>query len=896
MRVIIKLGLLIFMTAVSTAFAAVKFVPPAGSPIAKGEHPRIFVTRADLPRLRAKIQTHYGTDFRAFVDHMDSLMEVPPGSGIFSEWNEIFGSARSFALLYLIDPQTILGRPGKYSRQQYGQKALEMALYIAKNLDDTWKETHNGAKNLSTAKGGLASLALQVVYDWTHDLATLEQRRAIVDRLITMWNNKYDSKKLKLENHYTANAHVYAGALCFYGDNDLGPSYTAKAQEMMDSFQDIFMIRQLAVAERLFEGSSDWIEGDSYSFDALVSLLMLAGAAESALGMKLIATNPWLKYSPYYIYYYTIPMPYQGEYYFSQQNTSTMLEVRGRPASAVMNMIAAKLYEDDPNLAGFASWFLHESPYGLDVDEFKYYEPHLFDFFYKFIFGSKHVPSKSPDEAGVPLSVQLGQMHAMRSDHSINDATLIQFFAFKYWYSNGHNETEMGAINIHRFGPLAISAANSKNAGKGIPRVRSGGKGMVLNNILGIAGDNRLSVEFESDGTDADTPEYFQDGRNNHIGTVEAREYRPGLYDYINYNYTRAYRDGNKTRLARRAVVYLRGPVNKEFVVVMDRLDSDREKYFILHTPADIEAVDGRWNSVGSGHWVTGTRILKVVNRIDKAHGQMYITSVFPQNITVHKFGGPGYEWVLADGTPLDYDASNFSEKAAFFLSSHTLQIRSFDNQFLTVMQIGDANTMEVNASVKRLSGSNWIGALIDEERLVIFSNQEKPIENFAYTIYSQKAVKHLITEMKPRYEYTVKRGNTVVARGTTGPNGTISFTDNPGGTATYMVELGAFTSTEESKDAALPKSIRLVNYPNPFNPRTTIYFSIPVFGATTLMIFNMRGQVVRTLVADTLQPGEYKVEWDGRDNKGRRVASGVYPCRLSVGELVAWNKLVMAK
>ncbi len=888
-------GMLLFIT--SGTAASIKFVAPAGSAIANGDHPRIFITKADIPKLRAKIQTYYADDFRRFLKQMDALYNVAPGSGDLGQWNEMFGAARSYALLYILDPQTILGNGGQYSRVDYGKKALEIGLYLAKNLPDNWKETHNGGKNLTTKKGGLGALALQVVYDWTHDLATLEERRAIVDRLITMWDNKYDSDKVKLENHYAANVHVYSAALCFYGDNDLGPTYMTKAQQMMDSFQDIFITRQLGVAERLFEGSADWVEGDSYSLDGYTGILLLAAAAESAMNADYFYQSSWIRYAPFYFYYYTIPMPYKGQYYFSQQNTSTVVKMRTRSVSSVMNMIAAKLVDKAPDIAGFASWFIHNSPYGLEVDEYKYYEPYLYDFFFKFIFGSKHVPPKSPDEANVPLSMHLGQMHAMRSDHSINDATLIQFFAFKFWYSNGHNEPEMGAINIHRFGPLAISAANTKNAGDGIPRVSRGGKGMAQNNIFGLGDDQKLSVEFDSDGDAGDLPEYFEDGRNNHIGTVEAREYRPGLYDYVNYNYTRAYRDGNKTRLARRAVVYLRGPVNHEYVVVMDRVDSDREKFFLLHTPTDIQAVDNTWQSAGSGHWVSAGRVFKVVNRIDQAHGQMYVTSVFPRNVTAHKFGGPGYEWVWADGTRLNYNPANFSEKAAYLLSAHTLQFRSFDNQFLTVMQLGDANTMGERATVEGLTGPNWIGALMEKERLVIFSNSETPLSDFSYSVNSTRNVKHLITELKKNREYTVRVGGTVVASGVTGPNGTISFTHNPGGSATYSIKLGAVvTGVKGVQGAALPRNLRLMNFPNPFNPATTIAFSVPFTAYTTLTIFDTTGRKVRTLVADSLHPGEYKVRWDGTDEKGVRVASGVYPYRLAVGELIAWNKLVLAK
>jgi len=877
----------------SLDLSAQTFTPRPNSPIAKGAHPRLFVTAEGVIAMRGKIKNYYKPDFQNFVNDLDGLYNASPGAGALAEWNAIFGAARSFALLYQIDPTTI-DVAAQHSKKEYGQKALALGLHIAQKLPDDWDELHHGASNLTTQEGGLASLALQVVYDWTHDLSTLEQRQALASRLITMWNNRYDSEKVKLENHYAANVHVYGGALCFYNDSALGAAYMNSAQQMMNSFQDVFIERQLGVAAKIFEGSSDWMEGDSYSMDAFIGLMMLAGAAGSALDENFFAANPWLHEAPYFIYYSINPMPYDGEYYFTQHNTASGLTGRNRNTSAIMNMAAASLQASDPNLAAFAAWFCEQSPYGLRVDDYAYYEPHLFDFFYKFVFGTRPVAKKSPEEAAIPLSFHLGQMHVMRSEHGSDDAALIQFFSPQYWYQNGHNEEENGSFNLHRFGPLVIAAVCTKNAGAGIPRADEG-KGMAQNNVFGLGPDKELSLEKGSIGDEADTPQDFVIGANTHIGTVEAREHWPGLHDYVNYNYTRSYKAGSKTPLARRALVYLRGPVNREFVVIMDRVESQQEKYFVIHTPVDIAAIGGTWNEAGSGHWTSAAKTVQVTNRLDRSHGQMYLTSVWPQNTTLHKFGGPGYEWVWADGSKVDYRGT-FSEIASYLYSDHTLQIRSPENLFLTVMQLGDANTMSEPATVEGMAGVFWIGALLDKERLVIFSKNEKPLTEFYYTMSSSKTVKHLLTEVDKRREFTVTKGTSVVARGTTGPNGTIAFSDQPNGAATYTVKLGAASAVNEADLSEIPRTLELRNYPNPFNPSTIITFSLPKSGKATLAIYNTAGQLVRTLIFGALASGAHQVRWDATNDEGVRVSSGVYLCRLEFGGLVSQVKLVLAK
>jgi hypothetical protein len=92
-------------------------------------------------------------------------------------------------------------------------------------------------------------------------------------------------------------------------------------------------------------------------------------------------------------------------------------------------------------------------------------------------------------------------------------------------------------------------------------------------------------------------------------------------------------------------------------------------------------------------------------------------------------------------------------------------------------------------------------------------------------------------------------------------------------------------------------------NYPNPFNPTTTIPFmaSSKEFAAgnpirTTLIIYNILGEKIRTLVDDKRQPGNYKIIWDGKDEKGKDVASGIYFYRLKIGENSISKRMVLLR
>ena len=101
------------------------------------------------------------------------------------------------------------------------------------------------------------------------------------------------------------------------------------------------------------------------------------------------------------------------------------------------------------------------------------------------------------------------------------------------------------------------------------------------------------------------------------------------------------------------------------------------------------------------------------------------------------------------------------------------------------------------------------------------------------------------------------------------------------------------------SSASSLPKAFALSqNSPNPFNPATTIGFSVPEgkSAQVTLNVYDIRGKLVRTLVNETKESGTYTVYWNGTDNNGNNIASGVYFYRMNAGEFSQTRKMVMLK
>lgn len=107
----------------------------------------------------------------------------------------------------------------------------------------------------------------------------------------------------------------------------------------------------------------------------------------------------------------------------------------------------------------------------------------------------------------------------------------------------------------------------------------------------------------------------------------------------------------------------------------------------------------------------------------------------------------------------------------------------------------------------------------------------------------------------------------------------------------------GEFAELSGSGAESLPSGFELgQNFPNPFNPTTTISFTLPTASQVSLEIYNLLGQRVRTLVDGPMNAGSHSVMWNATDQNGRSVSSGVYFYRLVAGEQTASKKMMLLK
>lgn len=125
------------------------------------------------------------------------------------------------------------------------------------------------------------------------------------------------------------------------------------------------------------------------------------------------------------------------------------------------------------------------------------------------------------------------------------------------------------------------------------------------------------------------------------------------------------------------------------------------------------------------------------------------------------------------------------------------------------------------------------------------------------------------------------------------------SFTIKSSLKRTCRTTLSSNTSiaSAEFNNDQVPKEFTVSqNYPNPFNPSTVISYSVPISSLVSIRVFNLLGQEVKTLINTERQAGYYTVQWNGDNNSGRTVASGMYIYRVEAGQYVKTMKMMLLK
>ncbi len=150
-------------------------------------------------------------------------------------------------------------------------------------------------------------------------------------------------------------------------------------------------------------------------------------------------------------------------------------------------------------------------------------------------------------------------------------------------------------------------------------------------------------------------------------------------------------------------------------------------------------------------------------------------------------------------------------------------------------------------------------------------------------------------------FPYFPRRGNTLT-------NNFFILKDMPEGTYYYSVQAldaqfkGSLFSTEgvfeatSANDPVAPQTTLNGNFPNPFNPTTTIQYALQKDSKVRISVYNIKGQLVKDLINGTQTAGKHQIEWKGEDSSGRKCSSGVYFYRMTTDTYQKQKKALLLK
>lgn len=250
------------------------------------------------------------------------------------------------------------------------------------------------------------------------------------------------------------------------------------------------------------------------------------------------------------------------------------------------------------------------------------------------------------------------------------------------------------------------------------------------------------------------------------------------------------------------------------------------------------------------------------------------------------RFGGSDGVWISDGQQSFDSKYISLGGEAIPF---SILQIRKFD-------QAGNLIGLK-NGSVLTSTHGYSIQQTIDSGFVITGTTHDWPVGNpEVFIVKTNESGDWLWSNIFG--ELGIDRGWSVIQTFDGGyliAGETTSF--GAGGFDVYLIKVSMITSVESERLPSNAENFQLYqNFPNPFNPTTTIQYKIPTAAKVSLKIHNILGQVIRTLVNEALPAGIYQRKWDGLDERGRQVSGGIYLCRLIINSVQEEQRFVQSR
>jgi hypothetical protein len=322
-------------------------------------------------------------------------------------------------------------------------------------------------------------------------------------------------------------------------------------------------------------------------------------------------------------------------------------------------------------------------------------------------------------------------------------------------------------------------------------------------------------------------------------------------------------------------------------------------------------------SSAGFFSWVPGATQLGAFNIVVSVSDGALADTAKSKITVIHVNRAPAFAAKLASQTVNEGSTVTFTYTAtdpdagttlAFSLVSAPAGASiTTGGAFTFVLPVNPATSYQITAVVSDGSLSDTARATITVNRKPVFGSRTP---STVTTVSRNVATTFTVTATDPEgsaLTFTWKVNG--VAEAATGNTLTKTFTDahntpktvtaifaDPGGLKDSTT--WSFTITPVEGDIVLPTEFSLgQNYPNPFNPTTKMSYALPKEAQVTFEIYNVLGVRIRTLLAgQTKSAGFYTMTWDGKDDAGNSMSSGIYLYRINAGSFISSKKMTLLK
>ncbi len=779
--------------------AAHTLAPTPGSPIARGEHPRIFITRGELPGLRDRLASHYAKELQEFIDLLAGPSLSKDQRKVENPWG-----AFNYALLAVLEPDELRSRGFRFGAAiDTSRKLCERSWTYAERLLPAIA-AGDGQSHSAIATDLSNPLHFPVIaaYDWCASHWAEPERRLVVDAFVSSWAKNWRGKdpltangvnSMVVNNVASADIHDTLGILAFYGDSYPDSSTQAALYE---TFDRVWTDRVLVELQYFYGQGTGWHEGSGgYLKEGHLNLGLPFALMSSALGSNYFVDVPFFAQYPAFVAANIKP---HGQ---SSDNGRRYLERWGVISDGIagigcrgLQLTGGMLARAGDVRAGLARWLhLGEHEQRSCADEMRRRgELWVNAGLYWFLFGDRHVAA-TPPQAVVPTSLRLGLgEYVFRSDWTPSATQLVAWAT--PWDMYGHKpRTDAGDFTLHKFGNLILHAGNGKS-GEGVVENFVGTN--LARNVIGIRRGAESILQFAPAKTF--DPFWLERGLDEIElrGAIIADEIG-GSLDYVAFDATLAWTERGDA--VERELVYLRGPTNSEYVVVLDRVALRNEAdvpIWKVWTAAQSDFLAGG-QATQAGIWeASGRPVARVVNQRSglktddfespDTHGALFVTPVWPDRVRMRILGGPDREFQDLDGgTPFGTPA--MTDGSREYLGWGRIETWPMDRTsrhvFLHVLQPGDSRTLGTPTAATPLASADgaWIGAVVESPSnpwILMWMKDRggEPVLPLRYREPSLAGARHAIFNLRPNMPLRIDRvGGEVIVGGTSGAEVTVS-------------------------------------------------------------------------------------------------------------------------